>query len=368
MRILSLAAALLVAAGGDPAPELHVFNWADYFAADTISGFEKEFRCKVTLDYIESSETLRAKLQGGRSGYDVVFPSDEVMPGFIAAGLLEKIDAAKVPNLKNLAARFRGLPYDPRNEYSIPYMWGTTGIAYNKKHVSPPPDSWAALWDPKYAGRATLLDDAREAFAAALWLEGGDPERPTAEGIEKAKQRLIRGRPLAYDSSPKQRLIRGEAWISQCFNGDALQAAEAEERSADVGYVIPKEGGTQWVDNMAIAKGAPNPDLAHAFLDYLLRPDVSAAISNEVFFANPNEAAWKHIKKEVLENRFANPSEEDLKRCSLLGDLSPELKKKLDDAWAEVKASGGSGGISFLLVGAAAVAVILVVLVALVKK
>jgi len=366
MKTLALTAFVLFAGGARPA-ELHVFNWADYFAPDTVSAFEKEFNCKITLDYIESSETLRAKLQGGRSGYDVVFPSDEVMPGFIAAGLLEKIDPAKVPNLKNLAARFRGLPYDAKNEYSIPYMWGTTGIAYNIKQVSPPPDSWAALWDPKYAGRATLLDDALEAFAASMWLEGADPGRPTADAIEKAKQRLLKARPLAYDSSPKQRLIKGEAWLSQCFNGDALQAADAAERSADIGYVIPKEGGTQWIDNMAIAKGAPNSDLAHKFLDYLLRPEVSAAISNEVFFANPNEAAQKLIKKEVLENRFANPSEEDLKRCALLSELPTDLKKKLDDAWAEVKGSG-SGGISFLMVGAVAMVVVLVVLFMIVKK
>jgi spermidine/putrescine transport system substrate-binding protein len=256
---------------------------------------------------------------------------------FVAKGLIEKIDLAKVPNLKHIAPRFRGLEYDPKNEYSIPYMWGTTGIAYNKKKVNPAPDSWAALWDPKVADHVTILDDPREAFAAAIWVEGGSGISPTEASIEKAKQKLIAAKVKAFDGQPKLRLIKGEAWIAQCYSGDALQAAAAKERDADIGYVIPKEGGTIWVDNLCIPKGAPNRELAHKFIDYLLRADVSAAISNEVAYANPNEAAQKLIKKEVLEDRVANPTEDELKRCSILKELSPDLKKKLDDAWSQVK-------------------------------
>jgi spermidine/putrescine-binding protein len=213
----------------------------------------------------------------------------------------------------------------------------TTGIAYNKEKVPTPPDSWAALWDPKVANRVTLLDDAREAFVAAVRAEGGSPTALTPEAIDKGRAKLVAAKVLAFDSQPKTRLIKGETWMAQCYNGDALQAAAAKERSADIGFVIPKEGGTIWVDNLCIPKGAPNRELAHKFIDYLLRPAVSAAISNEVNFANPNEAARKLIKKEVLEDRMANPTEEDLRRCSLLKELAPELKKKLDDAWAQVK-------------------------------
>ncbi len=332
------ALALLFLVGCSPAkPELHVFNWADYFAPDTIKAFEKEFDCRVVLDYFESAETLRAKLANGRSGFDVVFPSDEVMRAFVAKGLLDKIDLARLPNFKNIAPRFRGLDYDPKNEYSVPYMWGTTGIAYNKKKVDPAPDSWAALWDPKVAGHVTILDDPREAFAAAIWVEGGSGLAPTEDAIERGKKRLIAAKVKAFDGQPKLRLIKGEAWMAQCYSGDALQAQAAKERDGDIGFVIPKEGGTIWVDNICVAKGAPNRELAHKFIDYLLRPDVSAAISNEVAYANPNEAAQKLIKKDVLEDRVANPSEEELKRCSILKELAPELKKRLDDAWSQVK-------------------------------
>lgn len=320
-------------------PELHVFNWADYFAPDTLKNFEKEFDCRVVPDYFESAETLRARLEGGKSGFDVVFPSDEVMRAFIAKGLLDKLDPAKLPNLKNIAAKFRGLDYDPKNEYSVPYMWGTTGLAYNKSKVDPPPDSWGALWDPKYAGHVTMLDDAREAFSAAIWAEGGSPFALTGDAIEKAKKKLGAAKVKAFDGQPKLRLIKGEAWIAQCYSGDALQAAaaDARERSGDIGYVIPREGGTIWVDNICIPKGAPNRDLAHKFIDYLLRAEVSAAISNEVSYANPNEAARKLIDREILENRAANPTDDELKRCSILKELDAETKRKLDDAWAQIK-------------------------------
>lgn len=339
MKKLALALVLASFGCSPSKPELHVFNWADYFAPDTLKNFEKEFDCRVVPDYFESAETLRARLEGGKSGFDVVFPSDEVMRAFIAKGLLDKLDPAKLPNLKNIAAKFRGLDYDPKNEYSVPYMWGTTGLAYNKSKVTPAPDSWAALWDPRYAGNVTLLDDAREAFTAAIWAEGGSPFSPTGDAIEKAKKKLAAARVKAFDGQPKDRLIRGDVWIAQCYSGDALQAAAADEkqRSGDIGYVIPKEGGTLWVDNICIPKNAPNRDLAHRFIDYLLRAEVSAAISNEVSYANPNEAAQKLIHKEILENRAANPTEDELKRCSLLKELDPVLKKQLDDAWAQIK-------------------------------
>jgi spermidine/putrescine transport system substrate-binding protein len=339
MRNVAIAFLLGLLGCSPSKPELHVFNWADYFAPDTLKNFEKEFDCRVVPDYFDSAETLRARLDGGNSGFDVVFPSDEVMRTFVAKGLLDKIDSAKLSNLKNIAPKFRGLDYDPKNEYSVPYMWGTTGLAYNKSKVDPAPDSWAALWDPKYAGNVTILDDAREAFAAAIWAEGGSPHALSADSITKAAKKLDAAKVKAYDGGPKLRLIKGEAWIAQCYSGDALQAADADakERSGDIGYVIPKEGGTLWVDNVCIPKGAPHKDLAHKFIDYLLRAEVSAAISNAVSYANPNEAAQKLIKKDVLENRTANPGADELQRCDLLKELDPGLKKKLDDAWARVK-------------------------------
>lgn len=333
MKRLLLALLLVSGCSKSEGPTLRVLTWANYFAKDTISAFEKEAGCRVAVDYIESSETLRTKLSGGVSGYDVVFPSDEVLADLIAQGLLEKLDRSKLGGFANLAPDFIGQPFDPKNEHSVPYMWGTTGIAYNKEKIASAPDSWAALWDPKWANRATLLDDAREVFRAAMKLDGASEF--TTEHLAKASKRFESWKPLAWESSPKDLLINGDAWIAQCFSGDALQASQ--ELGGKIGFVIPKEGGTLWIDNLCIAKGAAQPELAHRFIDYLLRPAVSAAISNEMRFANPNAAARKLIQKEILDDPMANPGEAERKRLSLLPSLAPERKKALDEAWARLK-------------------------------
>jgi spermidine/putrescine transport system substrate-binding protein len=318
--------------------ELHVLNWSDYFAPDTLTNFEKEYSCRVTIDYIESTEMLRLKLATPPSGYDVVFPSDEIVQALIADALIEKLDLGKIGNFKNIAARFRGLPFDPKNEYTVPYMWGTTGLAYNKARVDPAPDSWAVCWDPKYAGHVTMLDDWRDALSAAMLVNGDDPAEPTAPSVARARDKLKDCKPRAWVTSVKEMLISGDAWVAQAFNGDALQAGEAEERAGDIGFVIPKEGAFAWFDNMAIAKGAPHPALAHLFIDYLLRPEVSGAISNEVCYANPNEAARPHIAKEQLTDPTIYPDDETMKRCRVLVEPAEAVKQLLIKAWAEVKA------------------------------
>lgn len=343
-RFLLLTVLIGGAMGGTPGctkqkPMLRVLNWADYFAPDTIANFEREYGCKVVVTNFASGDELREKIWRVPSGYDVAFPDDEILPQLIESGRLSKLDPVKVPNLKNIAARFKGTPIDSKNEYSVPYMWGTTGIAYSKKEVQPAPESWAILWDPKYTSKMTMLDDRREAFVVAMLVNGDDPKKPTRESIDRAKKKLMERKPLAYDSSPKQKLIVGDAWISHCYNGDALQVEDAdpEERKSEVGYVIPKEGSTIWFDSVVIPAQAENADLAHAFINYLLRPGVSAAITNATKYANPNELAQQHIHKAIRENPLVYPSEETLKRCFNLPALDFGLRKYMDEAWEEVR-------------------------------
>jgi spermidine/putrescine-binding protein len=328
--------AFLLGACADDRPVLHVLTWPNYFAPSTIADFEKEHGCRVRLDMFESSETLRTKLGSGASGYDVVFPSDEVLPQLIALGAIEKLDAAKVPNRRHLDPRFLAPAADAENAYSLPYMWGATGIAYHKDKVQPAPESWAALLDPRFREGVTLLDDAREVFAALSRLDPSAPGILDAETLARAEKRFDAWKPKAYESAPKDMLIQGDAWICQAYSGDALQASE--ELQGKIGFVIPKEGGTLWFDSLAIAKGAPQRDLAHRFIDYLLRPEVSAAITNATRFANPNAAARAFIAKEILDDPRVHPPEADLRRLALLPVLGPELKRRLDDAWARVRA------------------------------
>jgi spermidine/putrescine transport system substrate-binding protein len=316
--------------------ELHILNWAEYFADSTIPNFEKECGCKVIYDNFESGEALRAKLDHVPSGYDVVFPSDEVVPPLVTEGKLEALDQTKLPNLKHISKTFRGMSYDPENRFTVPYMWGLTGIGYDKKKVKPTPDSWGVMLDPKKGNLMTLLDDPRETFTAALRLEGAkDLTSVTPEQIAKAKKRIAAVKPKAWNSQPQSMLIQGDVVLSQMFNGDAAQVAA---EGIDFGFVIPKEGGTIWFDNMAIAKGSKQIALAHRFIDYLMRPEVAAANTNFKKYPNPNDAAKPFIEPAILNNPMIYPPESEVARCKVLGDVAPDVRKQIMDAWADIKA------------------------------
>ncbi len=329
MKKLLATLFVLIGCSGAPTPELHLLIWAEYLDDGLVKGFEKEFNCRVVVDNFDSGEALRAKIEKPPSGFDVVVPSDEVLPGFIAEGLLEKLDMARLPNFKNIDERFKGMPFDPRNEYSVPFHWGLTGIAYDSK--GPKPDSWAAIFE---AANGTILDDPRDVFAAALRLDGVELSGATAGQLDKAKARIAAAKPKAWNSQPQTMLIKGDVSIAMMYSGDAAQAAA--ER-AGIAFVIPKEGGTLWFDNLAIAKGSKQAGLAHQFIDYLMRADVAAANTNFKKYPSPNEAAKPKIDKAILENPTIYPPEDILKRCKPLGDMKPEMRKKLLEAWGEIK-------------------------------
>ncbi len=329
--LLALVAVFPAACSGGPAiPELYLYIWADYLPDQTIRTFEAEHKCKVTVANFESSDDLKNKLVGGAGGYDVVWPSDDLMPMLVSAGVLDAVDGAKVPNIKNLAERFRG-----DLKHGVPYAWGTTGIAYNTEKIKDKIDSWAALFDTKYQ-RISMLEDPREVFAAALRLDGKNGNTTEQGAIDKAKERLIRQKSHLgpYNSQPREMLQSGELWLVQCFSGDALQAAA----DAPIAYVIPKEGATLWVDFMSIPKSAKNKDLAHKFIDFVLRPTIGAEIALYRHYPTPNEAAMKEKSMEALvKNPMVYPSEEDLKRCERFTDLGA-ARQAIEKAWAEVTA------------------------------
>jgi len=329
MRLAALS--LLVVAGfgcGSASQgELVIYVWGDYLPDAVVRAFEKEAGCRVEVKNFTSTDELKEKLLG-HEAYDVVWPSDDILPLLSAAGTLEAIDTSKLSNFKNLGEKWRG------EKYGVPYFWGTTGLCYNTEKIKEPVDSWAALWDPKHKPMS-MLEDARECFAAALRLDGRSGNTTDEAALAKAKERLIAQKQhlLPYNSQPRGKLIEGSVWLCQVFNGDALQAARA---GAKVHYVIPKEGGTIWVDFMSIPKAAKNKPLAYAFVNYILRADVSASLANDNRYANPNEAAREKTDKDVLTDTIAYPPEEDLKRCERLADIG-KARRAIEDAWAEVQ-------------------------------
>lgn len=293
---------------GDPAKlasELHFFNWADYMDEEIMAQFEEACGVKVTQDIYSSNEDLIAKLQAGNAGYDLVIPSDYAVQILINGGLLHPLDMANIPNVANIDPNLMGMYYDPENTYSIPYQWGTTGIAYNVTAFESTPDSWAVLFDPaqvcEHSGFVSMLDDERESIGGVLKYLGysyndTDPAHH-AEALEilLAQKECLAG----YNSDNfNQTLAAEEVMLAHAWSG---ATAVARSENENVKYFIPKEGGTIWMDNMTIPADAPNPYTAEIFINYLLDAEIGAQLSNYTYYFTPNAASQPLLDPEYFE-------------------------------------------------------------------
>jgi spermidine/putrescine transport system substrate-binding protein len=322
------------------AKELHVYNWSEYIDPQIYADFEAEFGVKVIEDTFASNEDLLAKLQAGATGYDVIVPSDYMVTVMIKLNLLSPLNYDNIPNFKNIGATFRDPPYDPGNKYSVPYQWGTSGIGYDINVFPEPPDSWAYLFDPaqasQYEGKISMLNDGRETIGAALKYLGFSLNTTDPALLEQAKQLLLQQKPWikAYDSEAFEDLLAaGETVLAHGYSGDFFMAAvEAEQ----IGYAIPKEGATIWADNLCIPKTANSQYTAEVFIDYLLRPEVSAKISNFTWYASPNDAAKQFIEAEILEDPAIYPPQEVMDKLEFIRDVG-EATTLYDRIWTEIK-------------------------------
>ena len=313
--------------------ELHLYNWSDYIAEDTVPNFEKEFGVQVTYDTYESNEEMVAKLQAGASGYDIVVPSGYIIPLLVATDTIMPINGKYITNAANVSPIFRKLPSDPADKYTVPWQWGTTGVAYRTDKIKIPIDSWDVFHDPKYARKLTMMDDGREVIGAELRHRGHSLNSTDKEELAQAKADCIDAKKnlKAYISAPvKAQLISGDVWISQLWNGDTTQA-KAEQ--PNLAYVIPKEGCTIWGDSMCIPKSAPNKRAAHEWINYILRPEVGAALSDATGYGTPNAASAKLMKDPV-----PYPTEDELKRLEYQVDLGKDTET-WDRIWTEIKSA-----------------------------
>ncbi len=282
--------------GGPEEKELAFYNWSDYVAKSTVPNFEKETGIKVTQDFYGSNEDLLGKLQAGATGYDVIVPSDYMVTVMIKSDVIQKLDKSKIPNTRNVGEDFMGLSYDPNNEYSLPYQWGTTGILYNKKETGKLDDTWDPMWDPQFEGQIAMLADSRETLGAALYRLGysantkDDGQLAEAEAELKQQQPLLRGYFISTEVRPL--VQNGDILLGHVYSGDAFLALAGNE---DLDYIIPRPQATRWTDNMCIPNGAPHPDNAQMFIDYILSVDAGAALSNYTYYNTPNQAALPEI-------------------------------------------------------------------------
>ena len=325
---LAWAASTLVCIGATHAAEpkvLNIYNWSDYIAEDTIQNFEKETGIKVRYDTYDNNEILHAKLVAGKTGYDIVVPGSHFAKNQIEGGLLQKLDRSKLSNWGNLD---KGLleqlaKLDPGNAYLVDWLWGyvTVGINVNKVKAAlgsmpMPENAWSLLFDPKYVSKlkscgVSVLDSASEVLPAALMYVGKPPYSRNAADYAVAAQMLKSIRPYVTRFSSSgyiEEMASGATCLVMGFSGDInIARSRALEAKAKPPVVIeafvPKTGATLFFDTMAIPKDAPHVENAHLFINYILRPEVHASLTNKVFYANPNAASLKYVKKDVAENK-----------------------------------------------------------------
>jgi spermidine/putrescine-binding protein len=301
-----------------------------------LRGFEREYGVKVNYDTYSSNEEMHAKLKAGGTGYDIIVPSDYMVQVLRRENLLEPINFANIPNWSNIGDDYKDWYFDPGNRYTVPYMWGTTGIAYDASKIKREIKSWEDLWDPEFAGKVVLPDDAREVIGIALKTLGYSKNSTDPAELARAKAKLKRLAPnvKAYNSdSPKTLLLSGEVWIGAVWSGEA---ALARRENPNIAYVLPREGAGIWMDNLAIPRGAPHKYTAEVFINYLLRPEVSALLSEAYPYGNPNVASYDYTDPAYLRNPISYPPRKALFNAEWLMDIG-EAMELYDRIWTEIK-------------------------------
>ena len=353
--VLALVANILMSGAVSADSKVHVYNWSDYITKPVLADFTAKTQIQVLYDVFDSNEALEGKLLAGRSGYDVVVPSDHFLARQIDAGAFGKLDKSLLPNWDNLEPRLmeQVAVNDPGNQYAVPYLWGTNGIGYNVDKVKEvlgvdTIDSWAVLFEPENMQKLSscgvaFLDSADEMLPAVLNYLGLDPNSHKSADYKKAEEKLAKIRPyVTYFHSSKYvgDLANGNICVAAGFSGDVLQAADRADDAGQgvrVAYSIPKEGGNLWFDMLAIPADAKNVEEAHAFINYLLEPAVIAQVSDYVGHANPNRYADELMDEDVRNNPAVYPEQAVLDNLFVSKPLPSNVQRIKTRSWTRFK-------------------------------
>ncbi len=335
---------------------LHVYNWSDYIAEDTVAKFEAETGIKVVYDVYDSNEVLEAKLLAGNSGYDVVVPTSNFLQRQVAAGVYQPLDKSKLPNLANMDPKLMESAgaYDPGNEHAVIYMWGTIGIGYNVAKVKErlgedaPTNSWSLVFDPTYAAKLadcgiTLLDSPSDMLQTALAYLGLDPMSTDADDMQKAADLIAQIRPYVryfHSSQYISDLANGEVCVSVGFSGDIyIAAARAVEvnNGIEIAYSLPTEGAQLWFDMMAIPADAPNPDAAHKWINFIMEPQITADITNYVSYANANAASLPLVDEAIRNDPSIFPPADVMAKLFPSQVYDAKIDRVMTRLWTKVQ-------------------------------
>lgn len=349
---------------------INVYSWGE-FIADGSDGtvnvnekFTEETGIKVNYKTFQNNEELFAKISGGGADYDVIIPSDYMVSRLIEKDMLEKINFDNIPNYKLISDRFKNLGFDPKNEYSVPYVWGMIGIFYNKKEVTED-INWDILWNEKYKNRILMFDNARDAFAISLLRLGYSVNTEDASQLREAADELIKQKPLVQAYVMDQifdKISNGEAVLAPYYAGDA---AVVMKNNPNVGFVIPKYASEKFVDSMCIPKGSENKELAEKYINFMCRTDIALANAKKTGYSTPHEEAYNLLDGDVKNNEIFYPDRETLNNSQTFVNLSEKTNKLIDELWVEVKSGGASQNpwnLVIILLGFAAAYLAVVVL------
>ena len=321
-------------------PKLNFYNWDTYIGETTLADFEARTGIKVRMDLYADNDELFARLKAGNPGYDVIVPTNDFVERMIAADMLMPLDHAAIPNMANIDPAFRDAAFDPGRRHSVPYMWGTMGIGYRKSRCDGVPDSWRWLYDSdRYSGRCALLGEAGAVLGAAFKYMGHPLNSTDPELVEAAETLIVAQKPhlkLFAPDNGQDLLLSGEVDIAMEWNGDILQATA---KDGDIAYVVPREGSILWEDTLAIPRGAPHPENAHAFVNFVLEAEAGAAIARTIRYATPNAAAKALLPADYTGNPAIFPSGETLAACEPALYRGEETARLYEAAWTRIRAA-----------------------------
>ncbi len=324
----------------EPARELVVYNWVDYFDPETLTDFENLYGTKIVLKEFDDENTMLEEIRNNPKDYDVVIVSDALVGEMIKEGLITPIHRKHVPNLKNLDPKCLDISYNAESVYAVGYMQGTTGIAYNKKYVNGEVNSWEILWNPKYRGKIAMLNSKQEVVGAISKFMSGEVTPRYSHDIENVSQLLIKEKEnIVGFLEPillKNLLVSEDVWIAQMYSGDALAAKDENE---NIEFILPKEGGVLWIDNFAILAASDKKYTAETFINYMLEPKVGAKNTNYVWFASCNKASKEFVNEDALNAvpSYSKYNELDkFESLSKYGELDDEMKRQIDDLWEKL--------------------------------
>lgn len=338
--VISIVILILIAATGCSSEEketLKVLNYDIYIDKSLIAEFEKTNNVTVKYDTYSTPEEMYIKAKAGASDYDLIISSEYMIERMINEGMVNKLNFGNIPNYKYIDEAFKNQPYDPNNEYAVPYFWGTLGILYNKNTVDASSDSWAMLWDESHTQRIIMMDSQRDAFAAALKLLGYSLNTVDEKELDEAKELLIEQRPLVMtyitDGAPDI-MINEEADMALVWSGEAVSAM-AENENLD--FVIPKEGSNIWIDAMFVPSTTKNQALSEKFIDFLCSTEATLRNIDEVWYSTVHTEAIKEVDEELLNNPAFNIPQEDIEKMEMFRDPQ-EFIDLYTERWTEIMA------------------------------